>query len=95
MLSRIAFALLCLCPLPAIAGGPIAEVICADRGDIVQRLTRQYGATLRASGIRDQDAVMEVWATDAGRWTLVQRYANGQACILAMGADWDQSLPPA
>ena len=70
-------------------------MICAERGALVERLTAQHGASLRASGIRDRDAVLEVWATDAGRWTLVQRYANGQSCILAMGADWDQGLPPA
>lgn len=95
MAPRIVLAALCFAPLPVAAGGPIAEVICAPRDALVQRLTLQYGASLRASGIRDADAVIEVWATEAGRWTLVQRYANGQSCILAMGADWDMALPPA
>lgn len=39
-------------------------------------------------GVRAPGVVMEVWADAQGRWTLVQRNANGQSCILAMGADW-------
>lgn len=74
---------------PALAGGPIAEVICAKRPDMVKRLTETYGATLAATGVRDMDAVMEVWTAPSGNWTLVQSYADGRSCILAMGADWD------
>ena len=74
---------------PALAEGPIAEVICAKRPDMVKRLTETYGASLAATGVRDMDAVMEVWTAPSGNWTLVQSYANGRSCILAMGANWD------
>lgn len=87
MTARIALALSVLA-LPAAAETPIAEVLCAPRAQMVERLTVQYRSHLSSMGMRDRDMVMEVWADPEGRWTLVQRYANGQSCILAMGAHW-------
>lgn len=87
MPKRIALALVLLAA-PAAAQSPIAEVICAPRAQMVERLTVQYRSQLSGMGMRERDAVIEVWADPEGRWTLVQRYADGQSCILAMGADW-------
>lgn len=87
------FARLALClsifPLPLAAQSPIAEVVCAPRADLVDRLTRQYGARLAGQGVRNIEMVMEVWATPRGDWTLVQSYADGRACIVAMGEMWE------
>jgi hypothetical protein len=78
---------------PAAAESPIAEVLCAPRAEILARLS---GATITGSGLRDADAVLEVWARPSGAWVLVQSHANGTACILAMGEAWeDATLPPA
>jgi hypothetical protein len=75
---------------PVSAFNPVAEVICAPRADIVARLA---GATVAGTGLRDAEAVLEVWTRPSGDWTLVQSYANGTACILAMGEAW-QPAPP-
>jgi hypothetical protein len=92
---RIVLALFCFSGVPAQATTPIAEVLCAPRAEMVQRLSVQNRAQVTAMGIRDVEAVMEVWADDQGRWTMVQSYANGQACIVAMGTDWAVEMPPA
>jgi hypothetical protein len=76
---------------PAVAESPIAEVLCAPRAEIVARLS---GATITGSGLRDAEAVLEVWARPSGDWVLVQSYANGTACILAMGEAWEAATPP-
>jgi hypothetical protein len=76
---------------PAGADSPIAEVICAPRAVIMARLA---GAEIAGSGLRDAEAVLEVWAAPSGDWTLVQSYANGTACILAMGEAWEAVVPP-
>ena len=88
--KRSLFALGCLAllPGPAQAATPIAEVICAPRAELVQRLTHQYRAQLSGNGIRDPESVMEIWSDADGGWTLVQRNANGMSCILAMGDHW-------
>lgn len=76
---------------PAAGQSPIAEVICVPRAELVQRLS---GAKLTGSGLRDAETVMEVWTRASGDWTLVQSYANGTACILAMGEAWEAVIPP-
>jgi hypothetical protein len=81
--------------LPVAADTPIAQVVCAPRVQLEQRLAQQYRASLQASGLRDSDAVLEIWADGHGRWSLVQRWANGQSCIIAMGEDWTAIAPPA
>lgn len=76
---------------PAAAQSPIAEVICAPRAELVQRLA---GAEVSGSGLRDTETVLEVWTKASGDWTLVQSYADGTACILAMGEAWEAAIPP-
>jgi hypothetical protein len=76
---------------PAAAEGPIAEVLCLPRAELVQRLA---DARVVGAGLRDAEAVLEIWASASGDWTLVQSYANGTACILAMGEAWDAVVPP-
>ena len=83
--------LLLLLTGPAGAQTPIAEVICASRSELLLRL---HGAEVAGMGLRDADAVVEVWTRPSGDWTLVQSYANGTACILAMGEAWEAPLPP-
>jgi len=85
MRTFLSLGCLALIPGPAKAATPIAEVICAPWAEIVVRLTRQYRAQLSGNGIRDPESVMEIWSDAEGRWTLVQRNANGTSCILAMG----------
>jgi hypothetical protein len=94
MRHRIALCLIVLGTGPAAAAGPIAEVVCAPRGDLVERLTRLHGAAVAATGLRDTDTVVEVWTAPSGDWTLVQTYTDGLACILAMGAAWDMPRAP-
>ncbi len=77
---------------PVSAQSPIAEVICAPREDLLLRLR---GAEVAGAGLRYEDAVLEIWAEPSGDWTLVQSYANGTACILAMGEAWEATPPPA
>lgn len=94
MRARIALALMLTCT-QALADTPIAEVICAPRAEMVTRLAGPWASTLRATGLRDSDTVMEVWVSDRGRWTLVQSYANGLMCVLAMGEAWEMPENPA
>jgi hypothetical protein len=81
----------CLITGPAAAVNPIAEVICIPRTELAQRLR---GAELSGLGVRDTETVLEVWTKASGDWTLVQSYADGMACILAMGEAWEAVPPP-
>ena len=93
MEQRLGLCLL-LVASPALAEGPIAEVVCAPRAEMVQRLEKGQGAQLRGMGMRSEEAVIEVWADEKGDWTLVQNWVSGQSCILAMGEAWQGLEPP-
>ena len=76
--------------LPAFASSPIDDVFCAERADIRRKLTVQFGAVQVGSGLRDREATLEIWSNPTtGAWTLVQTYADGKSCIVAMGDAWE------
>lgn len=88
---RCGLILLLALATPVSAETPIAEVICLPRAELVVRMR---GAEIVGAGLRDAEAVLEVWTKASGDWTLVQSYANGTACILAMGEAWQATVPP-
>lgn len=89
MTTRITLLLFATLPLPAMAGGPIADVICYPRAQLVERMSSQYGASVAGSGLRNMEMMMEVWTDPKGDWTLVQNYTDGRSCIVAMGEFWE------
>ena len=89
MIARLALGFALIVPLPALAEGAVADLVCAPKAEMERRLTVRFGSSLSASGLRDPETLMQVWTSPQGRWTLVQSYANGQSCIVAMGEDWD------
>ena len=93
---RFLIPLLVVLPAPALAYNPVAEVICANREDMLRRLEVEYGAARQGWGLRGHGAVMEVWAVPStGEWTLGQTYADGRSCIVAFGENWEAPAPPA
>ncbi len=76
------------------AASPIAEIICAPRVEMLNRLERQFGAVRQGIGLSGPDRMVEVWATErSGDWTLVMTYPDGQSCIVAMGDNWETLGP--
>ena len=92
---RFAAACLMLLPLPLRAQSPIAEVVCAPTQQMTQKLSRQYGGSRRATGLRAPEELVEIWANEGGDWTMVITYASGRSCIVAMGEHWTAEGPPA
>lgn len=81
---------LLLAALPAHAADPIGDVICAGRAEMLRRLQVEHGAERQGAGVRGPEAVLEVWSVPStGDWTLVQSYADGRACIVAIGEHWE------
>jgi hypothetical protein len=90
MVFRTTILLLALAIKPAVAAAPLAEIVCDEREALLVRLERSHGAERQGQGMRGPDAVLEVWAVPStGAWTIVQTYANGIACIVAMGESWE------
>lgn len=69
---------------------------CAPRDVVLQRLAEGYGETRQAIGLGANNAVVEVFASDAGSWTITVTLPNGVTCLVASGQAYEtlaEALP--
>ncbi|WP_338529700.1 hypothetical protein [Nitratireductor thuwali] len=66
--------------------------ICAPRDALVDQLRHQFDESQKAMGLLGQHAIMEVFASRQGSWTIVTTDTEGNSCILAAGESWDDSF---
>ncbi|HEV8036604.1 hypothetical protein [Yoonia sp.] len=79
--------------LPAVAQAQMSDVSCDDTARMTETLKQVIGAERKGMGWRDPDTILEVWVTARnGNWVVVQNYANGTSCIVAMGEHWEGAL---
>lgn len=88
------FSFLVICFLGAPAYAQLSDLICDDSARLERQITGYGDARKHGHGMRGPDSIIEVWIEPrTGDWTLVQNYANGTSCILAMGAHWETMNP--
>ena len=81
--------------LPSFGMAQLGDISCDDSARMTETLTQVLGAERQGMGLRDPETTLEVWVTRAsGEWIIVQNYANGTSCIVAMGDHWETSRPP-
>lgn len=71
---------------------------CAPRDRVIDRLASSYGETRRSMGLGANNAVVEVFASDAsGSWTITVTLPNGLTCLVASGQAYEAMAhrPPA
>lgn len=70
---------------------------CAARELIVNRLAEGYGETRQSIGLGENNAVIEVFASDeTGTWTITATSPSGQTCLVASGEAFEtmsEALP--
>lgn len=82
--------------MPTLAEARMADVSCDDSARMTHTLTTVLGAERQGTGLRDPETMLEVWvARKSGDWMIVQNYANGTSCIVAMGEHWEPVSPGA
>lgn len=93
MISRYAlFFGICLA-VPTSAQAQMSDVICDDSLRMVKTLKEKQGAKRQGMGLRDPETMLEIWVTARnGDWVILQNYANGTSCIVAMGEHWEGSV---
>ena len=75
---------------PTLANAKMSDVSCDDSARMLSMLTEVLGAERQGMGLRDPETMLEVWVTRrSGDWMIVQNYANGTSCIVAMGEHWE------
>lgn len=95
MMVRILLLTVAMFVAPLTAPAQLANVDCDDSDRLTHMLEDVLGAQRRAFGLRDPETVLEIWIHPrTSEWTIVQNYANGTSCIVAMGDNWE-ALPAA
>lgn len=90
MIKRLFLLLTINLTVPTLATAKIADVSCDDSARMTNMLTEILGAERQGMGLRDPETMLEVWVTRrSGDWMIVQNYANGTSCIVAMGEHWE------
>jgi hypothetical protein len=77
-------------PIVASAQEQEQNTPCAQRDNIVNTLDAQYKESPRAVGLVSKEAVLEVFVSESGSWTLVVTNPQGLSCVLAAGQSWEE-----
>lgn len=94
MTRRLASILFLGLVAPSIAHAQMADVSCDDSTRMTHTLKKILGAERQGGGLRDPDTMLEVWVRrTSGDWMIVQNYANGTSCIVAVGEHWQGKDP--
>ncbi|WP_274626924.1 hypothetical protein [Arvimicrobium flavum] len=63
--------------------------LCGVRGDIVAKLSKDFRESPMAVGMVDNSAVLEVFVSDTGTWTILATRTDGTSCIVSAGEGWE------
>ena len=80
--------------LVSIAGIAEAAPQCGNHDKIVDVLGDKFKESRRVMGVVNSTAVMEIFKSKQGTWTIVITDTNGMSCITAAGEEW-QDVPVA
>jgi hypothetical protein len=69
-----------------------ATNVCGERNDLVQRLSAEFKENQAAVGMLHETAILEVFVSDVGSWTILATGTDGRSCVLAAGQDWETAI---
>ncbi len=88
MFKRIVTAALVFGTL-ALAPPVQAQVLCAERSVITDRLETRFHETYQGAGLQGTTSLVEIWSSEeTGTWTMLLSRANGTSCVIASGQNW-------
>jgi hypothetical protein len=67
-----------------------AQEQCAPRDQVIKVLNAKYQESQRALGLINERAMMEIFISQRGTWTMVVTNDAGVTCVLAAGEAWDE-----
>lgn len=81
--------------LPALIGGLMtatpspATTFCADRAEMVRSLSDKFKESPTAVGQINGSAVIEVFVSEKGSWTILATGIDGKSCVLSAGEGFE------
>ena len=80
--------------MAAVAVSPIgmaqAAAPCGSHDVVAKSLNAKFKEARRVMGVVNAKAVMEIFMSPQGSWTVLVTDTNGTACIIAAGEDWQE-----
>lgn len=90
---RIAAAVAAVFATIALASVPAAaETLCADHGQVTDRLAAAYAESRVGIGLDSEGRVVEVFASRQGSWTMLVTFPDGRTCLIASGEAWEPAM---
>lgn len=80
--------LIIVAAIMAFSGAAQAQLLCGKRDEIAARIGDKFGERRQAVGTMGETALVELFVSPAGTWTMLLTRPGGLACILALGRDW-------
>ncbi|MDQ2633846.1 MAG: hypothetical protein M3Y43_01165 [Pseudomonadota bacterium] len=79
--------------IPALVGGLLAMTatpsqansFCADRAEMVKSLSDKFEENPAALGQINGEAVIEVFVSEKGSWTILATGTDGKSCVISAG----------
>ena len=65
---------------------------CGTYADLSNMLVERFGERPATAGVADDGTLMQVFASDANTWTMVNVSPQGTACVVAVGHNWQELL---
>lgn len=67
---------------------------CAERGHVIEHLRDLFGERALGRGLADEGVIFELYAGNAGSWTLFITTPQGKSCFVASGQAWEPVPEP-
>ena len=64
---------------------------CGNRNEIVAKLGQVFQESPQAMGLVNQDAVIEIFVSAQGTWTILASGTDGKSCVVSSGESWESS----
>ena len=74
---------------PEAAPASAPGALCGKRDEIVRSLGDQFHEKQQAVGVVDRSAILEIFVSAAGTWTIIATGTDGNSCLVSSGEGWD------
>lgn len=62
--------------------------VCDAYQSVVEILKRDHNEKSKALGMSNTGAIIELFTSEDGTWTIVMTMPDGQSCLMAVGSKW-------
>jgi len=69
-----------------------AQIVCGSHSDLVAGLAQAFQEKQVGYGVAGQTAVIEIYVSSSGTWTMLVTDVRGRSCILAAGDGWENTM---